>query len=226
MATRPPMPPHEWFHCYNRGVDKRKVFEGTKDYERFLALLYICNGNKNVQLGDLYNRNLKSVLADNKIDRGELLVEIGAYSLLPNHCHFIFKQIREGGIGLFMQKVFTGYTMYFNKKYGRTGALFAGSFKSKHIKDDLYLKQVVPYVLLNPIVIEEPRWKQGAASLLSIKTHILSYPYSSVPEFFGKDRLERKIIGNSLYEFYSPRPSVQKMLRTAQDFYREHSPKV
>ena len=225
MDTRGPMAPKEWYHCYNRGVDKRRVFEDTADYERLLALLYICNGTKNIQIADRYDRSLEAILLDKLVDRGDPIVEIGAYSLMPNHLHLIFQQIQEGGIALFMQKVFTGYTMYFNKKYVRTGALFAGTFKSKHISDDRYLKQVVPYVLFNPIELYEPHWKKGTGNIDRIKKQLLDYPYSNFPDLFGEERLQNKLLGTALREFY-PRPSVKEMLKNAQAYYIEHTPKV
>jgi len=84
---------------------------------------------------------------------------------MPNHVHFIFKEVEAGGIALFMQKLFTGYTMYFNKRNDRTGALFAGTYKSKHLASDRYFKHAINYVHMNPIELHEPNWKSGAGNL-------------------------------------------------------------
>lgn len=226
MANRAPMAPEEWYHCYNRGVDKRKVFEDIADYERLLTLLYVCNGTKNIQIADRYDTSLVGILSDKSIYLGNPIVEIGAYALMPNHPHFIFRQIQDKGISIFMQKVFTGYTMYFNKKYTRTGALFAGTFKSKHVPDDRYLKQLVSYVLLNPVELFEPGWKKGLGNINQIKKQLLVYPYSSFPDFFGTGRPEGKILGSALEKLYDRRPSMKEMLKNAQEYYQEHSPKV
>jgi len=166
MTTRQPLVPGEWYHCYNRGVDKCRVFESRLDYERFLALMYVCNGMKDNSLSDRSDTRLQTILNDAHIDRGNARVDIGAYALMPNHVHFVFRETRQGGIASFMRKLFTGYTMYFNKKYDRTGALFGGAFKSKHVRDDIYLKQVMAYVLLNPVELFEPCWKQGAIDII------------------------------------------------------------
>ena len=77
------------------------------------------------------------------------LVEIVAYCLNPNHYHLIVKQISEKGIERFMQKIGTGYTNYFNKRYERSGALFQGKFKSIHIDSNEYLLHLSVYVFEN-----------------------------------------------------------------------------
>ena len=163
-----------------------------------------------------------SILTNDSIDRGTPITNLAAYCLMPNHVHFIFQEISKGDIATFMQKVFTGYTMYFNRKYQRTGVLFAGPFKSRHILNDRYLKQVVPYVLLNPIELFEPRWKTGVGNLGKCQRKLLDYSYSSLPDYFGEERLEKKLLGKELLSYYDSRPSLQKLLRTAQEYYREH----
>ena len=223
MATRQPLVVDEWYHCFNRGVDKRRVFLSRFDYERFLALMYLCNGTKNNTVSDRRNTSLKSILEDTSIDRGKRLVEIGAYALMPNHPHFIFREIQEGGIASFMRKLFTGYTMYFNKKHNRTGALFSGAYKSKHIHDDDYLKQVMAYVLLNPAELFEPDWKNGVAHIASLEKRLLKYPYASTADFFGEKRLEGKIVDFSVSEFYDKHPNLKNLLRDAKAYYSEIS---
>lgn len=226
MATRVPMAVGEWYHCYTRGVDKRVVFECPEDFDRFLVHLYVGNGTKNIRASDLKDTRLVSVLADAHLDRGEPLTDIGVYALMPNHVHLALKEIREGGIAHFMQKVFTGYTMYFNNKYGRSGALFAGTFKSKHIPDDRYLKQLVPYILLNPIELFEPTWKTGRVLPIVVEKKLEAYPYSSLCDFFGVERPHRAIVGTSLQEYYDKPPKLSDMLKTARDYYFEHVPQV
>jgi len=60
----------------------------------------------------------------------KLLVDILVWCLMPNHYHLILRQRRDNGIVLFMQKLGSGYTNYFNLKYKRVGSLFQGRFKA------------------------------------------------------------------------------------------------
>jgi len=43
MERKTPFVEGEHYHVYSRGVEKRKIFMNTKDYDRFVALLYIMN---------------------------------------------------------------------------------------------------------------------------------------------------------------------------------------
>lgn len=216
MATRPPIAVDEWYHCYNRGVDKRRVFQSKSDYERFLLLLYVGNSAIPIHVSNMKNRRLNEALSGTTL-RGSPLVDIGAYSLMPNHFHLVVKEITEGSIALFMQKVFTGYTMYFNKKNERTGALFAGTFKSKHIADDEYLKHLISYVHLNPAGIFDPEWQHRALSD-KLEKYLQNYEYSSLPEFIGKKRLQRKILSDKIFELFDKIPSMQQLLREARTY--------
>jgi len=215
----------EWYHCFNRGVDKRRIFETTADYERFLSLLYICNGSKNVRLAERYDSSLDAVLADRLLDRGEPLVELGVYTLMPNHFHLVCRQVCDKGIAAFMQKVCTGYTMYFNKKQQRTGALLSGTFKSKHVEDDRYFKKVVSYVLLNHAELFEPKWKEGEGDINLLGEKLLQYPYSSLPDFLGTQRAQGSIVSD-LSEYYDKSPSLEDIIHEANEYYQERSPKV
>src|SRR5690606_36166474 len=92
-------------------------------------------------------------------DRGKTLVEIGAYCLMPNHFHILLKSKEDDGISKFMNKLGTSYSMYFNRRYERTGILFQGRYKAKHVESDEYLKYLFSYSHLNPIKIIDPSWK-------------------------------------------------------------------
>ena len=113
-----------------------------------------------------------------------------------------------------------------NGRRERTGALFAGTYKAKHIDDDRYLKKVIPYVILNPAELFEPKWKQGKCNVEKIGTQLLEYPYSSVKEFFGKDATTQKITGAGIREYYDRMPGLTEMLKDARDYYREYAPEV
>ena len=48
-----------------------------------------------------------------------------------------------------MQRLGNGYTKYFNNKYKRSGVLFQGKFKSKHIDSNEYLLHLSAYINAN-----------------------------------------------------------------------------
>src|SRR3970282_2610066 len=106
----------EYYHIYNRGTDKREIFLDNLDKERFLKLLFVSNGNK-----PFVFRDFPIGLPYVKCDRGEPITAIGAYCLMPNHFHILVRETSENGITKFISKILTSYSMYFNKKYNRSG---------------------------------------------------------------------------------------------------------
>ena len=135
----------EFYHVYNRGVDKRTVFEDGRDFFKFFEMIELFNQDRSC--GSVkeyqYPKNLKHG------GLASVLVEIVAFCFLPNHYHLILRQKVDGGISKFMQKIGTGYTMYFNKKNERSGSLFQGKFKAKHVEGRSALEYLSVYVNLN-----------------------------------------------------------------------------
>lgn len=183
----------EYYHIYNRGTDKRLIFLAQHDYKRFEALLYACNSSNPVNIG-LHFKQGRSFIELFEIERGETLVDIVAYCLMPNHFHLVVREKSEGGVAKFVSKLLTGYSMYFNKKNKRTGALFESRFKAKHADTDEYLKYLFAYIHLNPIKLIEPEWKEsGIQDRVAAQEYLKSYEYSSYVDYQGSPRLQSKI---------------------------------
>jgi len=134
----------EYYHVYNRGVDKRKVFLDKKDLGRFLQSMNIFNREEPV--GSIYEFSLLQTRLGRPTSK---LVNIICYCLNPNHFHMILEQITKNGVSEFMKRLGGGYTKYFNARYTRSGALFQGRFKSTHVKSNEYLLHLSAYINLN-----------------------------------------------------------------------------
>ena len=214
---RVPFQIDEWFHCYNRGIDKRTVFESEDDSERFLRLLYLANSNEDIHLADLSART-EEIMGN---PRKTPLVSIGAYCLMPNHYHLLLKETNDGGITRFMQKLGTAYVMYFNTKNDRTGNLFMKPFRSRHIGNDRYFQHVVNYIHCNPAERIETGWKKGIVRNMGKLEHeLLAYRYSSFPDYSGIQRSLRAILSNDGFDTYRDvRPRV--MLENARAYYAD-----
>ena len=142
----PPFVNTEFYHVYNRGVDRRQIFSDQYDLQRFLQS--IDEFNVFEPIGSIYESSFldQSILSKRKKKR---LVNFIAYCLNLNHVHVIIQQVRKGGISELMKRLFGGYTWYFNKKHNRSGSLFQGTFKAKHIDSNEYLLHLSAYVNLN-----------------------------------------------------------------------------
>lgn len=182
----------EFYHVYNRGTDKRTIFAEDVDYHRFLERLYLCNSTKSLDIREvrLVHENVFAY------DRGETLVSIGAYCLMPNHFHILITPKTETGLGIFMNKLGTSYTMYFNKRNERTGSLFEGTYKAKHADTDNYLKYLYAYIHLNPAKLQSGKDEEEVFASLK------DYPYSSLPVYLGAVRPENNILETRAFPEY------------------------
>lgn len=189
----------EYYHIYNRGVEKRNIFLDKSDRERFVKLLYIANSNKPLVF------KLVQGLPLDKVDVGKKKVAIIAYTLMPNHFHILIKEITENGISDFMEKLLTAYAMYFNKKYKRVGPLFQGTFKAEHVERDEHLKYLFAYIHLNPIKLIEPRWReQGIRDKKRAERYLKKYRFSSYIDYIGVERNECVILTREEAPNYFP----------------------
>lgn len=201
MERKIPLINNEIFHLYNRGVDKRKIFLDVHDYHRFIMLLYLCNSTQPVDIQKIF-REGRTFTEVFELERDKKLVDVGCWVLMPNHFHLAVKSIEENGISKFMRKLCTGYSVYFNQKYQRSGSLFQGKFKSEHIDNDVYLKYIFSYIHLNPIKIipGEENWKEvGLKNKENVKNYIEKYEYSSFQDYIGKGRLYKSIISKDIF---------------------------
>ncbi len=152
---RDPLLNNEYYHIYNRGVDKRNIFSDKDDISRFIESIVEFNQIDGV--GSLANKRKSQI--EVKPLSGKPLVAIVGYCLNPNHFHFILKQLEDGGIAKFMQRLQGGYTYYFNVKHSRSGALFQGTFKSHLISGENYFNKLIGYVNNNYEIHDIPQEK-------------------------------------------------------------------
>jgi len=167
-------------------VDKRKVYTSSSEYSYFVHLLYVFNDDESIANTV---RNLERAVGSTQKKKGrivsdtrERLVDILAFVLMPNHYHLLLRQRTDNGIAKFMQKLGTGYTMYFNERHERSGALFQGRYKSVHIDNDRQLLYIPHYIHLNPLGLME----RGSTSLhKNAETYLWEYKWSSYLDYVG-----------------------------------------
>jgi putative transposase len=149
-------------HVIVRGIERRKIFRSDYDRENFLDRL--------------------SILIP------ETRTDCFAWSLIPNHFHLL---LRTGSvpIAVLMNRLLTGYAGWFNKKYKRHGQLFQNRYKSFLCQEDLYLKELVRYIHLNPLragivadmtELDEHRWC-GHGVLMNKAAH----PWQNIDYVYG-----------------------------------------
>jgi len=185
----------EYYHLYTRGVEKRAIFLDFQDYNYFLFLMFICNTQKPIRMKSL---------EDKEFERGDTIVDLGVYCLMPNHIHILTKEKVEGGISKYMLKLLTSYSIYFNKKYKRSGRLYESTFKSKHVDGDTYLKYLYAYIHLNPAKLIDKNWKKKRTkSTTELFKFTEDYTFSSLQEYLKTDEgLKRGILNSEVFPDY------------------------
>ena len=196
VLRKTPFALDEYYHLYSRGVDKRKIFLDAEDEKRFIRLLFICNGERPIIYKEIKSLSLSS------IKKGDSILAIGAFCIMPNHFHILAKEVKEGGISKFMRKLLTAYSSYFNKKYARTGTLLGSRFKSAHLDTDEYLKYMFSYIHLNPIKILDSEWHINGVDRQQAEAFLSRYKGSSYPDYSGQGREESLILNKLAFPEY------------------------
>ncbi len=169
----------EYYHIYNRGINKNKIFFEKGDQKHFQRLLYTRNTHDRID-----STRVKGVPL-HKIPRGGTLVNIVAYALMSNHFHILIEEKQEGGISKFMGKLGTAYSMYVNTKYSRSGPLMCRPFRSKHIDSDEYFRWVISYIHINPSELSGD---------ISVTDFLAKYPFSSYVDYYKSPREETLLL--------------------------------
>ncbi len=220
---KPPFLNDQIYHIYNRGVEKRNIFMDDYDYLKFIHDLYEFNDENPVdkaigfQLSEVEPPKVGKTYKYKryrKISR-KPLIEIFVFELMPNHFHLMVRQLIDGGIVKFMQKLGTGYTMSFNEKYDRVGPLFQGSFKAVMIERDAHLMYLPHYIHLNSLdlITFGGRTSESAEEKMEF---LENYRWSSLPDYLGKKNFpsitERDFILDSVGGIKAYKKAIKEFL--------------
>ena len=133
------------------GITRRKVFDDNADRDFFVD-------------------RLGSILSDT----GTLCF---AWALIPNHFHLLLKT-GATPIATVLKRLLTGYAMYYNRTHKRSGHLFQNRYKSIVCQEDVYLKELVRYIHLNPV----------RAGIVGDLKELNKYPYCGHSALMGRKK--------------------------------------
>jgi len=204
----------EIYHIVLRRIGNELLFGDTDDYYRGIFCIYEFNTTKLVTIRERraararFKKAIKDLASEGRVetplpptDERDLLIEVLAFCLMPNHIHLLVRQLKGGGISKFMQKVGSGYGPYFKIKYGVKikGHFFQDRFSAIHIKDDTQLRIVFTYIHTNPVSLVESGWKEkGVRDPEKVIKFLEGYKWSSYQDYIGKNNFpsvtERKFV--------------------------------
>lgn len=176
-----------YYHIYSHGVGRQPIFKCDEDFDFFLSLFerHLSINQASDKLGRKY-----------KHLRGQ--IELLSYCLITNYFHLLVYQENKGAIARLMHAIMTSYSIYFNKKYKRSGPLFESRYRAVILTSDLELRLVSRYIHLVP-----GNWQ--------------AYPYSSIHAYFGIG-LSDWLQPNRLIDLFGSTPVYADYLDDAEDY--------
>jgi len=172
-VRKTPLITNQYYHIYNRSINKIPVFNNRRDCQRFIDLIdYYQFLNRPSSFSVFKKKNMEAragILA--KLYReNQKLVIINCYCVMPNHFHFLLQQKVDKGVITFIANLQNSYAKYFNIKSQRSGFLFQGRFQAVLIEDNNQLLHLSRYIHLNPF----------SSSVVEKKDDLINYPWSSL----------------------------------------------
>ena len=136
-------------HIMIRGIERRNIFRVKTDREDFLE-------------------RLSNLLPETQ-------TRCYAWVLMSNHAHLLLRT-GQAPLATVMRRLLTGYVVSFNRRHKRRGHLFQNRYKSIVCQEDIYLRELVRYIHLNPVRV----------GIVKEVTQLNTYVYSGHSAIMGK----------------------------------------
>lgn len=206
-----PLVINEIYHVYNRGLNRQPTFTNKRECDRAMEAI---NFYRFTELPLRLSKFLLLEVSEQNelmfsLKKGKKLVEILGFCLMPNHFHFLLKQLEDGGIAKFLSKFLNSYTRYFNTVNKRDGSLFLDQFKAVRIETDEQLVHVSRYIHLNPYT----------GYVVKTLDDLQSYPYSSFKDYIdsGASCVSTELV----LGLFKDRDSYKKFVFNQADYQRK-----
>jgi len=192
--------PNSYYHLYNRGVNKMRIFHQDQDYAVFLHYLKLIFAPLDIlweELRETKNSSLLDPGAEAKIRRLQNAVlkaktmrifedvELLGYCLMPNHFHLLIYQTAEDGIIKLMRRLGSGFSTFYRNKYNHQGHIFQGRYHASWLSYEPKLQALYAarYIETNPLdlPVQRPKTKNSSSF----------YPYSSLQWYVAEERESR-----------------------------------
>lgn len=188
-------------HVVKRGARGLPIVRDVYDQKRFPRLLYHLNDEYRDEYWERSISDLDQFARPEHWPEREPLVKILAWTLMTNHLHLVLKEIREGGIAKFTQKIFGSMTTHFNAKYEEHGSLFQGAYRGRTVDlhGDEYLRYLAVYVMVkNTFELYPGGLEQAVTHFDEAYAWAVKYPFCSLEDYTGASTspiLDKDIFG-------------------------------
>lgn len=202
----------EFYHIFNRGVNRQPVFLNKRDYQRLLELTKFYNL---VDYPIRYSKFLLLAKEERKkffetMKNADRLVKIVCFCFMPNHFHFLLRQEKDSGISNFIRNLQISYVRFFNVKHERIGPLFQGQFKAVRIEGEEQLVHVSRYIHLNPFT----------SFVVKEIEQLEDYRWSSFLDYTGKSKSNVCDTG-PVFSLFPTRKSYKEFVYNQADYQKD-----
>lgn len=221
----------EFYHTYNRGVEKRKIFLENSDYLRAIHDLHEFNDvnaatNLQRSIVRFTKSNISNILDNNKPNPREKLVDMGVWCLMPNHYHIFSCPVKDNDLSMFHKKFGVGFANFFNIKYKRSGTLFQGRYKKVQVTNDIQALQLICYIHSNPLDLWKPNWKKKGLTNLEVQNALkfleTKYRWSSHLDWWGIKNFPSLIDTDFMARFFKNQKEYQDFFVNWLKYYERN----
>lgn len=203
-----------YLHVIKRGARGMQIVRDLPDRWRFLRMLYLLN-DTGFRPDWFFSKENESIFhRPPHWPTREPIVDLLAYTLMPNHFHLILREIKEGGSSLFMKRLGQSMTNYSNEKYKEHGSLFQGAYRSRTIAEDDYLRYVAAYVMVKNTfeLYPDGGLQAGMENFDKVWDWAVEYKFSSLGDYSGnrsssdilsQGNLLKEIFDSAMFKAYS-----------------------
>jgi len=133
---------NKYFHVTGVGSGGQELFLDAEDRVKFLFLILYFQSPTKINNINYY---VKSFLKKGRFTLGEMRVknilkdrylEVVSFAITSKDFQLLIKNLKDGVLSVYMQRILTSYSKYFNAKYKKTGHVFSGPFSAIQIKKD------------------------------------------------------------------------------------------
>ena len=176
-----------YIHAMKRGARGLPIARTVADRQRFARLLYFMNEAYQDENWESSTVNLGIFERPAFWPERQPLTRILGWVLMPNNFHLLLEETVEKGTAKFMQRLCGSMTAHFNAKYKEKGSIFQGSYKSRTVQSDSYLRQVIPYIMVKNVFELYPAGYKEAIKNFdkAWQWGTEEYIFSSLPEYGG-----------------------------------------
>jgi len=207
-----PLVNNQIYHVFNRGINHQPTFLDKIEYKRAkLVIDFYRFSNLPTKLSKFLtlSNDDRIKIMDNLRKENNKLVDILAYCLMPNHFHFLLRQLTDKGISKYLGNLQNSYTRYFNTRNERDGSLFLDQFKAKLITTDEQLIHVSRYIHLNPYT----------SYVVGNFNNLLQYQWSSLSEYLESKPKICEL--ETIMSYFKTPKAYQKFLEDQADYQRQ-----